>query len=512
MLEQIKESHPLVYSHFMNLPDGSGESALAQVAALDRYWDHSHQGPPSRVVLRGDELPEGVDIQGDFDLLYAGATLSLLHAAVMAERYGKTVLLVDRHVAGQSTRDWNISRGELLKLQETGVFSEAELDSVIVRTYKTGWVEFASGGERQKRLYIDNVLDCAVDADKLLGMAREKLLAGSSSRICDMTSFQRCFTFPDHVVVEVSDRSGALSYYRAQVLIDGMGVMSPVAMQLNRGRPHTHVCPTVGTIASGFEDADYDVGEILASTAPADFSAGSGRQLIWEGFPARGREYITYLFFYDAVDSDNDKSLLGLFETYFQLLSDYKKPGRDFTIHRPVFGIIPAYSHDGFGRTREIAADRILLFGDAAALGSPLTFCGFGSMVRNMARLTAGLDRALGAAALSKKDLESISAYEPNVASMANLMKYMCFDARTDAPNFVNELMNEVMIVLDALPQRYRQAMFRDEMRLDELVTVLLKVAARYPRVLKATWDKLGVGGSVTFVKNLAGWALSSTR
>ena len=95
---------------------------------------------------------------------------------------------------------------------------------------------------------------------------------------------------------------------------------------------------------------------------------------------------------------------------------------------------------------------------------------------------------------------------------MANLMKYMCFDARTDAPNFVNELMNEVMIVLDALPQRYRQAMFRDEMRLDELVTVLLKVAARYPRVLKATWDKLGVGGSVTFVKNLAGWALSSTR
>ncbi len=512
MLEEIKESHPHLYRNFRNLAEGSAESALRQIAALDRYWEHIHQGPPSMVVLPGSQLPADANVQADFDLIYAGGTLGLLHAVVMAQRYAKRVLLFDRQVAGQSTRDWNISRSELSKLQETGVFCQAEIDSVIVRSYRTGWVEFASGGERQKRLYIDNVLDCAVDADRLLGIARRKLLACSSARIADRTAFQRCFIFSDRVVVEVSDSAGALSYYSAQVLIDAMGVLSPVAMQLNKGRPHTHVCPTVGTIASGFENADYDVGEILASTAPADFSAGSGRQLIWEGFPAKEREYITYLFFYDAVDSDNDKSLLGLFDTYFRMLSDYKKPGPDFKIHRPVFGIIPAYSHEGFGRTREIASDRILLFGDAAALGSPLTFCGFGSMVRNMPRLTADLDRALAAGALTRKDLEPISAYEPNVASMANLMKYMCFDARTDTPNFVNELMNEVMIVLDGLPHRYRQAMFRDEMSLDELVTVLLKVAARYPKVLKATWDKLGVGGSVTFVKNLAGWALSSTR
>ena len=72
--------------------------------------------------------------------------------------------------------------------------------------------------------------------------------------------------------------------------------------------------------------------------------------------------------------------------------------------------------------------------------------------------------------------------------------------------------MNEVMIVLDGLPHRYRQAMFRDEMRLEDFVTVLLKVAWRYPKVLKATYDKLGVGGSVSFLKNLAGWALSSTK
>jgi len=72
--------------------------------------------------------------------------------------------------------------------------------------------------------------------------------------------------------------------------------------------------------------------------------------------------------------------------------------------------------------------------------------------------------------------------------------------------------MNEVMIVLDELPQRYRQSMFRDEMRLDDFVTVLLKVAWRYPQVLKATYEKLGVGGTVSFLKNLAGWGLSATK
>jgi lycopene cyclase CruA len=73
-------------------------------------------------------------------------------------------------------------------------------------------------------------------------------------------------------------------------------------------------------------------------------------------------------------------------------------------------------------------------------------------------------------------------------------------------------MMNEVMIVLDQLPPRYREAMFRDELKLDELVTVMLRVAWRYPKILWATWQKLGVHGSAGFLKNLAGWAFSSTK
>ncbi len=508
MLENIRNSHPLVYRYFSMLRDG--EQYLDRIIELDRYWENVRQVSPRDVVLSGKELPEGVTVNGEYDIFYAGGTLGLLHAAVMAERYGYRVILADKHVSGKSTRDWNISRRELEKLEETGVFSAEEIESCIVRTYRTGWVEFFAEKSRRKRLYIDAVLDCAIDADKLLGAAKQKILAEEGSAILDRTTFRRCYRFSDHVVVEVADAQGKVLFFRVKVLVDVMGILSPIALQLNRGRSQTHVCPTVGTVASGFLDIDYDVGEILASTEPADTSAGSGRQLIWEGFPAAGKEYITYLFFYDAVDSDNDKSLLGLFETYFRKLPDYKRFSDDFRVHRPVFGIIPAYFHAGFTREREIAEDRIVLFGDAASLGSPLTFCGFGSMVRNLPHLTAGLDRALATGSLTRSDLEKVSAYEPNVASMANLMKYMCYDARTDSPDFVNELMNEVMIVLDGLPQHYRQTMFRDEMRLDDFVTVLLKVAWRYPKVLKATYDKLGIDGSVSFVKNLAGWALSA--
>lgn len=508
MLEQIRNSHPLVYRHFSALPEG--ERHLRSVLSIDRYWE-SLDLPVPEVIRDGSRLPSGATIEGSYEIVYAGGTLSLLHAAVMAKRYGRTVLLVDRAEPGRTTRDWNISRNELLRLAGCGVFTQAELDSTIVRRYKTGWVEFNAPAPKRRRLYMDEVLDCAVDADRLLGIAREKVLAAGDSAVLGRTTFVCCYRFADHLVVQAEDSSGKTLYFRTQVLVDAMGIVSPIAMQLNRGRPQTHVCPTVGTIASGFEDADFEVGEILASTEDAEVSGKRGRQLIWEGFPAKGDEYITYLFFYDKVDSSNDKTLLGLFESYFRKLPEYKRPGADFTIHRPVYGIIPAWFHDGAGCTRVVSDERIVLLGDAASLASPLTFCGFGSVVRNLDRMTSGLDRAMRDKRLGAADLAAISAYEPNVAAMANLMKYMCYDPETDDPGFVNEMMNEVMIVLDEMPPRYRQAMFRDEMKVEELVTVMLRVAWRYPKILKATWEKLGVGGSAGFMKNLAGWAMSQS-
>ena len=79
-------------------------------------------------------------------------------------------------------------------------------------------------------------------------------------------------------------------------------------------------------------------------------------------------------------------------------------------------------------------------------------------------------------------------------------------------PNFVNELMNEVMVVLDSLPPRYREAMFKDRMQLGDLMVVGLNVAVRYPDVLRVTFEKLGFGGTIGMMKNLLGWAVSPVR
>lgn len=508
-LDGIRYAYPLLYKAFSTIAEG--EHHLRRVMELDRYWSFSKE-PVPLAIHPGEELPSDVVVSAEYDLVYAGGTLGMLHAAVMSVRYGWNVLVFDRHQAGRSTRDWNISHGELQRLATTGVFGRADLDAVVVRRYKSGWVAFYKPDGNQRRLSMQHVLDCAVDADRLLGMARDVVLSDRRNAVRDGLTFTGCYQLSDSVVVRAEDRAGNPFHFRAKVLVDAMGILSPVARQLNGGRPQTHICPTVGTIASGFRDVEMEVGEILVSTGPADIREKQGRQLIWEGFPSRGDEYVTYLFFYDEVDSRNDKSLLGLFETYFRTLSDYKRPGDDFVIHRPVYGIIPAYFHDGLKRTRVVAADRILSLGDAASLASPLTFCGFGSMARNLDRLTEELDLLLRHGTLASEDLGSVSAYEPNVASMANLMKYMCFNVETDEPNFVNDMMNEVMEVLEQLPSRYREAMFRDELRLEELVTVMLRVAVRYPKILQATWQKLGVQGSVGFLKNLVGWAFSSTK
>lgn len=505
-LNELKSTHPLVYEHFSKLT--GGEESLLWLLDLDSYWRKVGRRDYETVVLDGNELDDDVKIAGEFDLIYAGATLGAVHAAAMSLLFGKKIMLLDRHEPGKTHRDWNISSEELQQLVAIGLFSQSDVNEVITKRYKTGFVEFAST-ENPTRLFIDNVLDCVVESDIILSKMLAIITQNPENLILPKTTFKRCFKKNDGIVVEVETQNGQKQFFKSKVLIDTMGVMSPIAMQLNDGMPQTHICPTVGTVASGLEGIDYNIGEILVSTEPADTSAGSGRQLIWEGFPTSDTEITTYVFFYDRVISDNDKSLLNLFETYFQKLPQYKTPGKDFNVKKLVYGIIPAYHHSGTQKTRQTADDRILLLGDSATLASPLTFCGFGSMIRNLERTTTKLHEALANEQISKPDLDPISQYEPNVAIMSNLMKFMCYNHRTDPPNFVNDLMNEIMKVLNDLPPRYAVSMFRDEMSLSDFNTLILTVGKKYPKIFEITFRKLGFSGSMSWLQNWLGWSMN---
>jgi lycopene cyclase CruA len=358
-------------------------------------------------------------------------------------------------------------------------------------------------------------LDVAIEADKLLELAVKKLKK-TDSKIINNLRFVRAFVRQDKVLVECEDtRSGKRRLFAAKLFVDSTGTNSPVSRQLNSGKSITHVCPTVGTVAKGFKrgteekEVDFSVGEILVSTE----DAADYRQLIWEGFAGNPRrdEYTTYLFFYDSIESKADKSLLQLFENYFEKLPDYKSKNGAWRVVKPVFGYIPSIHQHGWNNIKKTSANRILLVGDAAGLSSPLTFCGFGSHVRNLRKLTAMTETVLRENSFDEKSLASINAYEPRVAQMASLAEFMrpTEDGKTSG---VNETMNAVMSALQLLDVNISRQMFQDRISFDSFVKVLMKTAKIHPAVFKKMFAHLGTKGAFWWVANIAEAAFEEKR
>ena len=354
---------------------------------------------------------------------------------------------------------------------------------------------------------MDNVLDVAIEADKLLEIARRKL-EKTDSKIIDNLRFVRAFSNKDRVLIECEDlKTARRRFFAAKLFVDATGTNSPVSRQINAGKSITHVCPTVGTVATGFErgtgekQVDFSVGEILVSTE----NSSHNRQLIWEGFagnPAKD-EYTTYLFFYDSVESSADKSLFKLFEDYFEKLPDYKTKTDSWRVVKPVFGYIPSVHHRGWNNRKKTAADRVLLIGDAAGLSSPLTFCGFGSHVRNLRKLTAATENVLRENAFGAEDLSKINAYEPRVAQMSSLAEFMR-PVASSAPSTVNETMNAVMSALSGLDENISRQLFQDRIPFDSFKKILAKTALLHPKVFRLMFEHLGAGGAFWWIAKIA--------
>ncbi|MGH9903085.1 MAG: NAD(P)/FAD-dependent oxidoreductase, partial [Pyrinomonadaceae bacterium] len=382
-LGHFRARYPLTVSNFGGL--ANREMWLRRIWELDARWQEAMSnggGPAAKEVIVRGAPPAGLAVEGTFDIIYAGGVLGLLHAAVMATEYGQRVMVFDDHTVGRTDRDWNISDEELRELDRAGLFTKEEIEGAVVNRYRAGFVKFHDAGSRVKAepLWMNGVLDVALDADKLLQLAADKIRSRGPGgcALLDGLRFVRCYVGADGVVVETEDARGGRRLFGARLFVDGTGTNSPVARQLHEGRSLTHVSPTVGTVARGFargeepDKVDFGVGEILVSTE----DASDHRQLIWEGFAGNPRrdEYTTYLFFYDAVNSPADKSLLSLFERYFETLPAYKRAGAQWRVQKPVFGYVPSFRRRGWagrGGKQGTAADRVMLVGDAAGLSSP---------------------------------------------------------------------------------------------------------------------------------------------
>jgi lycopene cyclase CruA len=173
------------------------------------------------------------------------------------------------------------------------------------------------------------------------------------------------------------------------------------------------------------------------------------------------------------------------------MLPTYKRPGPDFRHVKPVYGYIPG-RHSL--RSQEAPLLRgVLPIGDAAAQQSPLTYCGFGSHVRNLHRTTSLLDYALRRNLMEPQHLRHISPFQTNVSLNWIFSRFM--QPWQNKPQGVNELQNAFLGALNDLDSDLASRFFRDRMRWNDYNRVVWHTMLRYNDVFVIAWPVLGVAG-----------------
>ncbi|WP_016949083.1 NAD(P)/FAD-dependent oxidoreductase [Anabaena sp. PCC 7108] len=508
IFSQLEPYYPLTVKYFQKM--SNGEYDLQRAYWWEQRWREGVRNPqqPRQVVFYGEnreaENPHPQD-DIEYDIIYIGGALGSIHAAVMA-KLGYKVLLVERLPFGRMNREWNISRDEIQCLVNLGLLTNAELEIIIAREYKDGFNKFFDSNNpphlKSAILHTPTVLNIALDSEKLLQICGEKLKAADGD-IWDETEFIRAEISDTQVNVFVKHlASGNEKQVSGRLLVDAMGTASPIAWQLNGGRAFDSVCPTVGAvIEKGFEPGVWDsqYGDVLYSHG--DISRG--RQLIWELFPGVGEELTIYLFHYHEVNGKNPGSLLEMYEDFFTILPEYRRCDLDQLVwKKPTFGYIPGhFSVSGSDRT--IAFDRLIAMGDAASLQSPLIFTGFGSLVRNLERLTTLLNTALKHDLLSFRHLNQIRAYQSNVSVTWLFSKGMMVPTgKFIPPQRVNAMLNTFFGLLADEPPEIADNFIKDRCDWFTFNRLAIKAAMKNPALLLWIWQLAGFRDLVRWLGN----------
>ena len=516
IFEALAADYPLTVKYFQKMPNG--EYDLKRAYWWEQRWREGVRNPqePRKVLFAHQQVVADKEMEGwgdKYDLIYIGGALGIIHAAVMAQ-LGYKVLLVERLPFGKMNREWNISRSEIQSLINLGLLTSAEVESIIAREYKDGFNKFFDAYIPDKLqapiLHTPKVLNIALNSEKLLKLCGEKLQA-AGGEIWDETEFIKADIDASQVVLTLKDLpSQTQKQASGRLLVDAMGTASPIAWQLNPKRAFDSVCPTVGAVVeSGFEPQvwDSDYGDVLNSHG--DISRG--RQLIWELFPGENEELTIYLFHYHQVNSKNPGSLLEMYEDFFTILPEYRRCDMDKLVwKKPTFGYIPGHFSVGSG-DRTVACNRVIAIGDAASLQSPLVFTGFGSLVRNLGRLTELLDTALKHDLLSGKDLNKIRAFQNNIAVTWMFSKGMMVPTgKFIPPERINAMLNNFFGLLADEPPEVAENFIKDRFDLSTFNKLALKAAKKNPALLLWIWELAGAKDLLRWVGNYIDFARHS--
>lgn len=460
----------------------------------DALWhDYRHGKIPTPAVVSTQTDPLGV-AQGDsqlplYDVVICGGTLGVLLGATLARR-GWRVALLERGVLKGREQEWNISRHELGVFVDLGLLSQTELDVAIATEYNPARIRF-DGGED---LWVRDVLNVGVDPVYLLERLKQVFVAAGGD-LFEHTPFSAAQVAPDGVNVTAGDRT-----LITRLLIDTMGHFSPIVQQARQGESPDAVCLVVGTCATGY--TNNQTGDLITSFTPIKHQC----QYFWEAFPARdGRT--TYLFTY--LDAHPKRiSLEDLFDDYFDLLPEYQGISlNQLDFKRALFGFFPAYRNSPL----RFSWDRVLAVGDASGHQSPLSFGGFGAMIRHLERLTEGVDDALTQEQLSASALGWLQPYQPNIAVTWLFQKAMSLSV-TQAlnENQINQILTTIFQDMAALGDPVLRPFLQDVVQFQPLAKTLLRTSMYHPMLVAKILPQVGLPAVFDWTGHYLGLAVYS--
>lgn len=426
------------------------DDVLARLRQADKFWSALCNGE----INAPEVVTDSPDLIGerDTDVVICGGTLGIMLGAAL-QNLGWKVTLVERGILKGRDQEWNISRSELDTFVELNLLTETELEQAIATEYNPARVSF----KPKQEVWVEDVLNIGVDPVCLLEQLKQKFLQ-AGGKLLENTAFKSAEVHPDGVVVEAGDK-----IIKTRLLIDAMGHFSPIIKQARKGMKPEAVCVVVGSCARGYPE--NSTGDLIYSFTPIVNHC----QYFWEAFPAKdGRT--TYMFSY--LDADPARPSLEYFmEEYLRLLPEYQDIELEqLDFQRFLFGFFPAYKNSPI----KLYCDRILPVGDSAGGQSPVSFGGFGAMVRHLPRLTNGINEALTVDKLSSKDLALLQPYQPNISVTWLFQQTMSVEVdKTVNPEQINNLMNGVFAVMDRLGDKVLKPFLQDVIQFVPLAKTL---------------------------------------
>ena len=239
----------------------------------------------------------------------------------------------------------------------------------------------------------------------------------------------------------------------------------------------------VGTCASGFPE--NNTGDLLLSFTEIENQC----QYFWEAFPAKdGRT--TYMFTYMDANPEHI-GLEAFFEEYLRLMPEYQGVElQQLDFKRALFGFFPSYRESPLKTT----FSRILPVGDSSGNQSPLSFGGFGAMIRNLKRLTLGVDEALQTNQLSSTSLSLLQPYQPSLTVTWLFQKAMSVGVNQKiASNQINELLSVVFAQMEKLGEPVLKPFLQDVVQFGGLTKTLFKTSLANPLLIFKIIPQVGL-------------------